>query len=58
MFQDSMIGLAKIGMRIACNLMERGFGGHRRHGSPELPAAWSIHGQVCGAPTLCLGELS
>src|SRR5216684_7371303 len=36
-----MIGLGKMGMPIARNLMERGFQiiGYRRHGSPELAAA-------------------
>jgi L-threonate 2-dehydrogenase len=41
MYRVGMIGLGKMGMPIARNLMERGFGvtGYRRHGSPELAAA-------------------
>jgi hypothetical protein len=60
MFQDNMIGFANMGMRIACNPMERGFeiGGRWRYGSPELHAARSVHGQGSGLPTLSLGEPS
>ena len=41
MYRIGMIGLGKMGMPIAHNLMERGFQivGYRRHGSPELAAA-------------------
>jgi L-threonate 2-dehydrogenase len=41
MYRVGMIGLGKMGLPIARNLMERGFGvtGYRRHGSPELAAA-------------------
>jgi L-threonate 2-dehydrogenase len=41
MYRVGMIGLGKMGMPIARNLMECGFGvtGYRRHGSPELAAA-------------------
>jgi len=44
MFRVGMIGLGKMGMPIARNLMERGFEviGYRRHGSPELTAAGGI----------------
>src|ERR1700685_1840864 len=44
-----VIGLGKIGLPIARNLMERGFAvtGYRRHGSPELAEAG---GTVAGAP--------
>ena len=39
-----MIGLGKMGLPIAQNLMDRGFGviGYRRSGSPELAAAGGI----------------
>ncbi len=41
MYRIGMIGLGRMGMPIAHNLMERGFQivGYRRHGSPELAAA-------------------
>src|SRR6266508_371147 len=41
MYRVGMIGLGKMGMPIARNLMERGFEviGYRRSGSPELIAA-------------------
>ena len=41
MYRVGVIGLGKMGLPIARNLMERGFGvtGYRRHGSPELAAA-------------------
>jgi 3-hydroxyisobutyrate dehydrogenase len=41
MYRIGMIGLGKMGMPIARNLMERGFEvtGYRRHGSPELAGA-------------------
>jgi L-threonate 2-dehydrogenase len=41
MYRIGMIGLGKMGMPIARNLMERGFQviGYRRHGSPELAEA-------------------
>jgi L-threonate 2-dehydrogenase len=41
MYRIGMIGLGKMGMPIAQNLMDRGFQiiGYRRHGSPELAAA-------------------
>jgi L-threonate 2-dehydrogenase len=41
MYRVGVIGLGKMGMPIARNLMERGFvvTGYRRHGSPELAAA-------------------
>ena len=41
MYRVGMIGLGKMGLPIARNLMERGFQvtGYRRHGSPELAAA-------------------
>jgi L-threonate 2-dehydrogenase len=41
MYRIGMIGLGKMGMPIAQNLMDRGFQiiGYRRHGSPELVAA-------------------
>ena len=41
MHRVGVIGLGKMGLPIACNLMERGFEiiGYRRHGSPELASA-------------------
>jgi putative dehydrogenase len=41
MYRVGMIGLGRMGMPIARNLIERGFEviGYRRHGSPELTAA-------------------
>src|SRR5918995_1049252 len=44
MFRVGMIGLGKMGMPAARNLMERGFEvvGYRRSGSPELTAAGGI----------------
>ena len=41
MYRIGMIGLGRMGMPIAHNLMERGFQivGYRRHGSPELASA-------------------
>src|SRR6266508_3076438 len=44
MYRVGMIGLGKMGMPIARNLMERGFEviGFRRHGSPELVEAGGI----------------
>jgi L-threonate 2-dehydrogenase len=49
MYRVGMIGLGKMGMPIARNLMERGFAiiGYRRHGSPELIAAG---GTVAASP--------
>src|ERR1700733_9991023 len=44
MYRVGMIGLGKMGLPIAANLMERGFevAGFRRHASPELAAAGGI----------------
>jgi hypothetical protein len=58
MYQDSMIGLARMGMRIVRNLMALGFriDGHRSSGSPELAAAGSVRGRVPGVPALSWGE--
>lgn len=44
MYLVGVIGLGKMGMPIAKNLMERGFGviGYRRHDSPELVAAGGL----------------
>lgn len=58
MYQDSMIGLARMGMRIFCNLMARGvrIDGHRSLGSPEPATAGSVRGQVPGMPILSWGE--
>jgi len=58
MYQDSMIGLARIGMRIVCNLMARGFriDGHRSSATPEPATAGSVRGQVPGVPALSWGE--
>src|SRR5258706_12771631 len=44
MIRVGMIGLGKMGMPIARNLMERGFDviGYRRRGSPVLPAAGGV----------------
>jgi L-threonate 2-dehydrogenase len=49
MYRVGMIGLGKMGMPIARNLIERGFEviGYRRHGSPELTAAG---GTVAASP--------
>ena len=49
MHRVGMIGLGKMGMPIARNLMDRGFTvtGYRRSGSPELAAAG---GTVAGSP--------
>jgi 3-hydroxyisobutyrate dehydrogenase-like beta-hydroxyacid dehydrogenase len=60
MYRISMIGLGKRGMPMARNLMECGFeiGGHRRHGSPELTTAGSVHDQVSGVSALSPGEPS
>jgi len=48
MHRVGMIGLGRMGMPIARNLMERGFQviGYRRHGSPELAA---VGGTVAGS---------
>jgi L-threonate 2-dehydrogenase len=44
MYRVGMIGLGKMGLPIAANLMDRGFevAGYRRHASPELAAAGGI----------------
>lgn len=44
MYRVGVIGLGKMGLPIARNLMERGFTviGFRRHGSPELAAAGGV----------------
>lgn len=49
MHRVGLIGLGKMGLPIARNLMERGFAvtGYRRSGSPELAAAG---GTVAGSP--------
>jgi 3-hydroxyisobutyrate dehydrogenase len=44
MHRVGVIGLGKMGLPIACNLMERGFEviGYRRHGSPDLASAGGV----------------
>ena len=52
MYRVGVIGLGKMGMPIARNLMERGFAvtGYRRRGSPELAAAGgTVAGSAAGA---------
>jgi hypothetical protein len=50
MYPISMIGLRNGGVPIARDLMEFGpaIGGHRRHGSPDLDSAGSVHDHVPG----------
>lgn len=59
MYRISMMGLGKMGLPIAHNLMERSSEviGHPRHGSTGL-AAGSVHDQVSGMSALSRGEPS
>lgn len=55
MYRVGMIGLGKMGLPIARNLVGRGFQiiGHRRSGSPELAA---LGGTVAGSPAEVAGH--
>jgi 3-hydroxyisobutyrate dehydrogenase-like beta-hydroxyacid dehydrogenase len=55
MYRVGMIGLGKMGLPIARNLVERGFQiiGYRRSGSPELAA---LGGTVAGSPAEVAGH--
>ena len=55
MYRVGMIGLGKMGLPIARNLVERGFQiiGYRRSGSHELPA---LGGSVAGSPAEVAGH--
>jgi 3-hydroxyisobutyrate dehydrogenase-like beta-hydroxyacid dehydrogenase len=59
MYRISMMGLGKMGVPIARNLMERSSEviGHPRQGSPGL-AAGSVHEEVSGMSALSPGEPS
>jgi 3-hydroxyisobutyrate dehydrogenase-like beta-hydroxyacid dehydrogenase len=60
MYRISMIGLGKMGLPIAHNLMERSFEipCPRRRGSQDLAAAGPVHDQVSDVSALSPGERS
>lgn len=60
MYRIAMMGHRKMGMPIARNLRERGFGitGCRRSGSPELADIACVHDQIADVSALRQGEPS